>query len=73
MSSALARGGVAPVHDRGRVLADTAVMIADGGRVPGALPEAVLEDLLGRRNASTGTTCARTDGRGGARWLIAAM
>jgi hypothetical protein len=47
------------VHDRGRVLADTAVMIADGGRVPGALPEAALEDLLGRRNASTWTTCAQ--------------
>jgi hypothetical protein len=47
------------VHDRGRVLADTAVMIAEGGRVPGALPEAVLEELLGRRNASTWTTCAQ--------------
>jgi hypothetical protein len=33
LSHALARRGFAPVHDRGRVLADTAVMIADGGRV----------------------------------------
>jgi len=60
------------VHDRGRVLADTAVMIAEGGRVPGALPETVPEELLGRRNASTWTTCAQ-DGRGRARWLMAAM
>src|SRR3954447_17692330 len=27
------RRGFTPVHDRGRVLADTAVLIADGGRV----------------------------------------
>jgi hypothetical protein len=33
LSGALARRGFVPVHDRGRVLADTAVMIADGGRV----------------------------------------
>jgi hypothetical protein len=33
LSGALARRGFEPVHDRGRVLADTAVMIADGGRV----------------------------------------
>jgi hypothetical protein len=33
LSAALARRGFEPVHDRGRVLADTAVMIADGGRV----------------------------------------
>lgn len=42
MSSALARRGVTPVHDRGRVLADTAVTIADGGRVLSDL--AVLRD-----------------------------
>jgi hypothetical protein len=30
-SAALARTGVFPVHDRGRVLVDLAVMIADGG------------------------------------------
>jgi hypothetical protein len=30
---ALARRGFVPVHDRGRVLADAAVLIADGGRV----------------------------------------
>jgi hypothetical protein len=42
MSSALARRGFDPVHDRGRVLADTAVMIADGGRVMSDL--AVLRD-----------------------------
>src|SRR3954464_12877777 len=33
VSSALARRGFEAVHDRGRVLADAAVMIADGGRV----------------------------------------
>ena len=32
-SRALARRGFVPVHDRGRVLADTTVLIADGGRV----------------------------------------
>jgi hypothetical protein len=42
MSAALTRRGFAPVHDRGRVLADTAVMIADGGRVMSDL--AVLRD-----------------------------
>ena len=33
LSRALTRPGFVPVHDRGRVLADTAVLIADGGRV----------------------------------------
>ena len=33
MSGALTRRGFVPVHDRGRVLADTAVLIAGGGRV----------------------------------------
>jgi Transposase DDE domain group 1 len=33
LSRALVRRGFVPVHDRGRVLADTAVLIADGGRV----------------------------------------
>ena len=33
LSRALARPGFVPVHDRGRVLADTAVLTADGGRV----------------------------------------
>lgn len=33
LSGALARRDFQPVHDRGRVLIDTAVMIADGGRV----------------------------------------
>jgi DDE family transposase len=42
LSRALARRGFAPVHDRGRVLADTAVLIADGGRVMSDL--AVLRD-----------------------------
>jgi hypothetical protein len=32
LSKALARRGFVPVHDRGRVLADAAVVIADGGR-----------------------------------------
>jgi hypothetical protein len=33
LSQALARRGFVPVHDRGRVLADTAVLIANGARV----------------------------------------
>lgn len=33
VSKALRRRGFTPVHDRGRVLTDTAVCIADGGRV----------------------------------------
>jgi hypothetical protein len=33
LSKALRRRGFTPVHDRGRVLADAAVLIADGGRV----------------------------------------
>jgi hypothetical protein len=33
LSRALSRPGFVPVHDRGRVLADTAVLVADGGRV----------------------------------------
>jgi hypothetical protein len=33
LSGALARRGFAPVHDRGRVFTDAAVLIADGGRV----------------------------------------
>jgi Transposase DDE domain group 1 len=33
LSRALARRGFVPVHDRGRVFADAAVLIADGGRV----------------------------------------
>jgi hypothetical protein len=31
LSGALARAGVSPVHDRGRVLVDLAALIADGG------------------------------------------
>lgn len=42
LSVALARRGFTPVHDRGRVLADLAVTIADGGRVLSDL--AVLRD-----------------------------
>jgi DDE family transposase len=42
LSKALYRRGFTPVHDRGRVLADTAVLIADGGRVMSDL--AVLRD-----------------------------
>ena len=33
LSKALRRRGFVPVHDRGRVLTDAAVMIADGGTV----------------------------------------
>jgi Transposase DDE domain group 1 len=42
VSAAASRRGFVPVHDRGRVLTDTAVMIADGGRVMSDL--AVLRD-----------------------------
>jgi hypothetical protein len=42
LSKALRRRGFTPVHDRGRVLVDTAVCIADGGRVLSDL--AVLRD-----------------------------
>lgn len=42
LSRALARPGFVPGHDRGRVLADAAVLIADGGRV--------LSDLATLRN-----------------------
>ena len=42
LSRALRRRGFTPVHDRGRVLADAAVLIADGGRVLSDL--AVLRD-----------------------------
>ncbi|MDQ4103792.1 MAG: transposase, partial [Actinomycetota bacterium] len=42
LSKALRRRGFTPVHDRGRVLTDTAVLIADGGRVMSDL--AVLRD-----------------------------
>ena len=42
LSKALHRRGFNPVHDRGRVLTDTAVLIADGGRVMSDL--AVLRD-----------------------------
>lgn len=44
ISKALRRRGFAPVHDRGRVLVDTAVCIADGGRV--------LSDLAALRDQS---------------------
>lgn len=42
LSRALARRGFLSVHDRGRVLADTAVLIADGARVMSEL--AILRD-----------------------------
>ena len=42
LSRALYRRGFNPVHDRGRVLTDAAVLIADGGRVMSDL--AVLRD-----------------------------
>jgi hypothetical protein len=42
LSKGLRRRGFTPVHDRGRVLVDTAVLIADGGRVMSDL--AVLRD-----------------------------
>ncbi|MGH3999150.1 MAG: transposase, partial [Pseudonocardiaceae bacterium] len=45
LSEALTRRGFFPVHDRGRVLADAAVLIADGGRVLSDL--ATLRDQAG--------------------------
>jgi hypothetical protein len=42
LSKALARVGFVPVHDRGRVLSDIAVTLADGGRTIGEI--AVLRD-----------------------------
>ncbi len=40
LSRVLVRRGFVPVHDRGQVLADTAVLIADGGRVLSDWPPA---------------------------------
>jgi hypothetical protein len=51
LSRALARRGFRPVHDRGRVLADTAVLIADGGRV--------MSDLATLRDRSSCTGRSR--------------
>ena len=51
LSRALTRRGRTPVHDRGRVLGDLAVCIADGGRV--------LSDLAG----PAGSTRALRPGR----------
>ena len=73
LSSALRRRGFTPVHDRGRVLADTAVLIADGGRAMSDL--AVLRDqaeLFGRwpRTPPCGgpwTRSARNSGNGSRR------
>ena len=45
---ALARREFTPVHDRGRVLADLAVCIADGGRALSALTVLLLSDLTVR-------------------------
>jgi len=42
LSKALARPGFVPGHDRGRVLSDIAVTVADGGRTIGDI--AVLRD-----------------------------
>lgn len=61
MSRALARRGFTPVHDRGRVLADTAVLIADGGRVM-SVPVRV-----GWSSWEGGGTWG---GRGGLRWWL---
>jgi len=47
LSQALARRGFVPVHDRSRVLADTAMLIADGSRVLSDL--ATLRDQGERR------------------------
>ena len=54
LSVALARAGVFPVHDRGRVLVDLAVMIADGG-------EALCDiDVLRHQGAVFGPTASDT-------------
>lgn len=71
LSGALARQGFLPVHDRGRVLCDTAVLIADGGRVLSDL--ATLRDqgeCSGRspRIPRCGVPCTRSAKRSGASW-----
>jgi hypothetical protein len=62
LSAALTRRGFVPVHDRGRVLADTAVLIADGGRVLSDL--AMLRDqaeLFGPVASDPTVACAQRD------------
>jgi hypothetical protein len=78
LSAALARRGFNPVHDRGRVFADTAVLIADGGRVLSDL--ATLRDQaelygpvaatlwrtlneIGEQSATRSNACAPGSGR----------
>ena len=60
LSSALRRRGFTPVHDRGRVLADTAVLIADGGRV--------MSDLAVLRDRTSCSGRSRRTRRCGGRW-----
>jgi hypothetical protein len=55
LSVATARRGFAPVHDRGRVLADVAVAIADGARVMSDLAVLRDQDQLFGHVASTAT------------------
>ena len=52
MSGALARSGGWPVHDRGRVLVDLAVMIADGGEAIGDI------DLLRHQDSLFGAVAS---------------
>ena len=60
LSKALRRRGFSPVHDRGRVLVDTAVMIADGGRV--------LSDLASLRDQAELFGPVASDRHCGGRW-----
>ena len=60
LSKAMARRSFSPVHDRGRVLVDVAVMIADGG-------EAIADiDVL--RHQSSASARSRRRRRCGAPW-----
>ncbi len=60
LSKALARRGFVPVHGRGRVLTDTAVLIADGGTV---LSDLLEQNLPPPRMIKARTTGYRTEPR----------
>jgi Transposase DDE domain group 1 len=64
LSAATARRGFTPVHDRGRVLADLAVTIADGGRVLSDLAVLRDQDELFGSVASDPTLWRTLDGIG---------
>jgi hypothetical protein len=72
LSRALARRGFVPVHCRGRVLADTAVVIADGGQVLSDLAmRAIRASCMGRwlRTRRCGGCWSKSASRSAARSL----